>query len=384
VAIAKEEKSMSEQAQTYSPGLAGVVAGESAICWVDPNSGLRYRGYDVEELASAASFEQVAWLILHGELPSKAELAEFKRQLVAQRTIPPAVLDILRLLPRQARPMDMLRTGVSALGSFDPDLGKIDHDANMRKSVRLLALLTPLTTSGWQILQGNKPFPGDDQPSLAERFLFGLSGTAPQPWQSKALDTILILYAEHEFNASTFAARVTASTLPDMYSCIVSAIGTLEGPLHGGANEEAMKVLEEIGSAQKAEQWVKERLARKEKIMGFGHRVYKTGDSRVPTMRKLLEAIGKQTGQTQWLPICQKLEEVMEREKGLFANLDLYAAPVLHLLQIPVPLNTPLFACSRVVGWAAHVTEQQDHNRIIRPRSNYTGPGPRKFVPGKS
>jgi citrate synthase len=374
---------MSEPSQTYSPGLAGVIAGESAICWVDPNSGLRYRGYDVEELASAATFEQVAWLILHGELPSKSELAEFNGQLIAERELPAEVLDILRHLPHGMRAMDMLRTGVSALGSFDPDLGKVDHDANMRKAVRLLARVTPLTTSGWQILQGKKPFTGGDQPSLAERFLFGLSGKPPQQWQSKALDTILILYAEHEFNASTFAARVTASTLPDMYSCIVSAIGTLEGPLHGGANEEAMKVLQEIGTPQKAEQWVKGRLARKEKIMGFGHRVYKTGDSRVPTMRKLLETIGRQTGQAQWLPICQKLEEVMEKEKGLFANLDLYAAPVLHLLEIPVPLNTPLFACSRVIGWAAHVIEQQDHNRIIRPRSQYTGPGPRKFVQTK-
>jgi len=374
---------MSEQAQTYSPGLAGVIAGESAICWVDPNSGLRYRGYDVEELAASATFEQVAWLILHGELPSSAELAEFKKQLLSQRMLPPPVLEILRQLPRGARAMDMLRTGVSALGSFDPDLGKVDHDANTRKAVRLLARLTTLSTAGWQILQGRQPFTGDDQPSLAERFLFGLSGKAPQAWKSKALDTILILYAEHEFNASTFAARVTASTLPDMYSAIVSAIGALEGPLHGGANEEAMKVLEEIGSPQNAERWVKERLARKEKIMGFGHRVYKTGDSRVPTMRKLLDSIGRQTGQPQWLAICMKLEEVMEKEKGLFANLDLYAAPVLHLMEIPVPLNTPLFACSRVIGWAAHVIEQQDHNRIIRPRSIYTGPPPRKFEPMK-
>jgi 2-methylcitrate synthase/citrate synthase II len=374
---------MSEQAQTYSPGLAGVIAGESAICWVDPNSGLRYRGYDVEELAASATFEQVAWLILHGELPSSAELAEFKKQLLSQRMLPPPVLEILRQLPRGARAMDMLRTGVSALGSFDPDLGKVDHDANTRKAVRLLARMTTLSTAGWQILQGNQPFAGDDQPSLAERFLFGLSGKAPQAWKSKALDTILILYAEHEFNASTFAARVTASTLPDMYSAIVSAIGALEGPLHGGANEEAMKVLEEIGSPENAERWVKERLARKEKIMGFGHRVYKTGDSRVPTMRKLLDSIGRQTGQPQWLTICMKLEEVMEKEKGLFANLDLYAAPVLHLMEIPVPLNTPLFACSRVIGWAAHVIEQQDHNRIIRPRSLYTGPPPRKFEPSK-
>jgi citrate synthase len=376
---------MSEQTQsTYSPGLAGVIAGESAICWVDPNSGLRYRGYDVEELGASASFEQVAWLILHGELPNKTELAQFNKQLIEQRQIPPAVLDILRKLPRDARAMDMLRTGVSALGSFDPDLGKVDHDANMRKAVRLLARLTPLTTASWQIHLGKQPFTGDDQPSLAERFLFGLHGKAAQKWQSDALNTILILYAEHEFNASTFAARVTASTLPDMYSAIVSAIGTLEGPLHGGANEEAMKVLEDIGTPENAEKWVKDRLARKEKIMGFGHRVYRTGDSRVPTMRRMLEMAGKQTGQTRYLPICQKLEEVMEKEKGLFANLDLYAAPVLHLLEIPVPLNTPLFACSRVVGWAAHVIEQQDHNRIIRPRSQYTGPGPRKFVQTKA
>ena len=214
--------------------------------------------------------------------------------------------------------------------------------------------------------------------TLVERFLTGLNGKIPEAWRVRVLDTIFNLYAEHEFNASTFAARVTASTLADMYSAVVTAIGALEGPLHGGANEQAMIMLREIGSSQKAEGWVKERLAKKDKIMGFGHRVYKKGDSRVPVMRNLLAEVGKRVGQMNWLEICLELDRVMEKEKGLFANLDLYAAPVLMLLEIPSELNTPLFACARVAGWCAHVTEQQDHNRIIRPRSLYTGPVPRE------
>jgi 2-methylcitrate synthase/citrate synthase II len=369
-----------QETPAYSPGLEGVIAGESAICHVDVEAGLSYRGYDVEQLAAHASFEEVAWLLIHGELPTRTELAAFNAQIAADSALPEKLVGVLRLLPTDARTMDVLRSGTSLLSSFDPEVGKIEQDANVRKSTRLLARMTSLVTGSWRILHGEKPFEGGSDVSLAERFLFGLTGQTPPPWRTEALNVLMILYAEHEFNASTFAARVTASTLSDLYAAITSAIGTLEGALHGGANEEAMKMLRDIGRVDAVEGWVKERLARREKIMGFGHRVYKKGDSRVPVTRRVLEKLGTQAGQPQWLEICVKLEEVLQREKRLYANLDLYAAPVLHVLGIPSALNTPLFACARVAGWCAHVIEQQDHNRLIRPRCIYTGPSLRNYV----
>jgi citrate synthase len=362
----------------YSPGLDGVIAGESAICAVDDTHGLRYYGYGIETLASKVPFEDVAWLLLHGELPNEGQKKQFAKELADSAALAPGLIGVLKSLPKSTRAMDQLRTGVSALAAFDPDLGKFDHAANLRKSVRLISRLTSVTTAGWRIHQGQEPIIEANR-TLAARFLFGLNGKNPEDWRVRVLDTIFNLYAEHEFNASTFAARVTASTLADMYSAVVTAIGALEGPLHGGANEQAMTMLREIGSPEKAEAWVKNRLARKDKIMGFGHRVYKKGDSRVPVMRGLLAEIGKRVGQPNWLEICLELDRVMEKEKGLFANLDLYAAPVLMLLEIPSELNTPLFACARVAGWCGHVMEQQDKNRIIRPRSLYTGPAPREI-----
>src|SRR6266487_3883921 len=290
----------------YSPGLAGVIAGETAICWVDPNAGLMYRGYDIHDMAEKASFEEVAYLLLNGELPNGKQLAEFAQQIAAQRALPGPVMEMLRLLPRETHPMDMLRTGVSMLSAFDKDLSDNSHDANIRKSIRLIA-------------------------------------------------------------------RVTTSTLAGIYAAVTSAVATLKGPLHGGANEESMKMLEEIGTPDRAEAWLMQKLETKEKIMGFGHRVYKRGDSRVPLMREIGRELGKRTGKENWVPICEKLEEVMDREKHLCANVDLYAAPVFWMLGFPPELNTPLFAASRVAGWCAHVIEQHDHNRLIRPRSLYVG-----------
>ena len=361
----------------YSPGLAGVIAGESAICSVDDVHGLRYYGYGIETLAPKVPFEDVAWLLLHGELPSEGEKKEFAREL-AESAGCEGIIGVLKNLPGGMREMDRLRTGVSALSGCDPDVGKADHAANLRKSVRLISRMTSVTTAGWRIGKGKEPIAEKKNEALAGRFLTGLDGKKPEAWRVRALDTIFNLYAEHEFNASTFAARVTASTLADMYSAVVTAIGALEGPLHGGANEQAMNMLREIGSPGKAEGWVKNKLAKKDLIMGFGHRVYKKGDSRVPVMRNILAEVGKRVGQTKWLEICLEMDRVMEKEKGLYANLDLYAAPVLMLLEIPTELNTPLFACARVAGWCAHVMEQQDKNRIIRPRSLYTGPGARE------
>jgi 2-methylcitrate synthase/citrate synthase II len=368
-----------ETIPAYSPGLAGVIAGETAICWVDPNAGLMYRGYDIHEVAQQASFEEVAYLLLNGELPNVKQLTEFARQIAAERELPAPVLKMLRLLPRDSHPMDVLRTGVSMLSMFDKELSDNSHAANIRKSIRLIARVSTLITDGWRILHGEEPIP--DKPDLthAGDFFYKLTGQVPQDWQIRMLDTIFILYADHEFNASTFAARVTASTLAGIYAAVTSACATLKGPLHGGANEESMKMLEEIGTPDRAEAWLKKKLNAKEKIMGFGHRVYKEGDSRVPLMREIGRDLGKRTGKEEWVPICEKLEKVMEREKHLCANVDLYAAPVFWMLGFPPELNTPLFAASRVAGWCAHVVEQHDNNRLIRPRSLYTGPPARPY-----
>jgi len=370
-----------ETKPSYSPGLEGVIAGETAICWVDPDAGLLYRGYDIHELASHVSFERVAWLLLHGELPTKEQFGSFSRQLAEQRPLPRQVIEVLRQFPRGTHPMDMLRTGVSMLAVFDPDLNDHSHEANLRKATRLIAQVSTLITSGFRIAHGFEHLPAKPDLTHAANFHYSLTGEPPEDWRTEVLDTILVLYADHEFNASTFSARVTASSMADMYAAVTSGLGALKGPLHGGANQETMKMLHEIGSPDRAESWVMERLARKEKIMGFGHRIYKKGDSRVPMMRELARQLGQRFGQEQWVPLCERLEAVMEREKKLCANVDLYAAPVFCLLGLSSELNTPLFACSRISGWCAHIIEQHDHNRLIRPRSLYTGPAKRALPP---
>ncbi|PYI78999.1 MAG: citrate synthase [Verrucomicrobia bacterium] len=367
----------------YSPGLAGVIAGETEICWVDPDAGLAYRGYDIHEMAEKASFEEVAYLLLKGDLPDIEQLAKFTEEIASARMLPKQVLDALRLMPKDAHPMDMLRTGVSMLGAFDPELNDHSHAANIRKSIRLIAKVSTLISDGYRITRSEDPLPERDDLTVAGNLFYKLRGEVPQDWQIRMMDTIFILYADHEFNASTFAARVTASTLADIYAAVTSACATLKGPLHGGANEQSMRMLDEIKTADRAEAWLKERLADKAKIMGFGHRVYKKGDSRVPIMREIGRDLGKRTGKENWIPICEKLEQTMEREKHLCANVDLYAAPVFTMLGFDPALNTPIFAASRVAGWCAHVVEQQDNNRLIRPRSLYSGPALRPY-PGAS
>ena len=359
---------------TYSPGLEGVIAGETAICKVDPNAGLLYRGYDVHELAPRVPFEDVVWLLLYGDLATPEQSRSLRARLASEQALPAPVVQALRLFPRDAAPNDLLRTGVSMLAAFDSDLNDHSHSANLEKSLRLVARVSTLVTSGWRIAQGEALVTPDEHLTHSARFLYCLSGREPESWQTHAMDVVFALYAEHDFNASTFAARVTASTMSDIYAAVTSALGTLKGPLHGGANEQAMTMLRQIPDPDAGEAWIKEQLARKEKVMGFGHRVYKSGDSRVPVMRELARDLGRRTGHETWVDVCQRLEEVMQREKGLIANVDLYAAPVLYMLGIPWQLNTPVFACSRVAGWCAHVIEQHDHNRLIRPRSLYTGP----------
>src|SRR5439155_1059789 len=266
-----------EKKPEYSPGLAGVIAGETAICWVDPNAGLMYRGYDIREMAQKASFEEVAYLLLNGELPNGKQLVEFTQQIAAERALPAPVIEMLRLLPNKTHPMDMLRTGVSMLSAFDKDLSDNSHDANIRKSIRLIARVSTLITDGWRISHGEEPLPERPDLTQAGNFFYKLEGKVPQDWKIRMLDTIFNLYADHEFNASTFTARVTASTLAGIYAAVTSAVATLKGPLHGGANEESMKMLEEIGTPDRAEAWLMKKLETKEKIMGFGHRVYKKG-----------------------------------------------------------------------------------------------------------
>ena len=363
----------------YSPGLAGVIAGETEICWVDPNAGLMYRGYDIHEMAEKASFEEVAYLLLQGELPNMGEFQQFKAEIAQARPLPKEVLEVLRLMPKNTHPMDMLRTGVSMLAPFDPELNDNSHAANIRKAIRLIAKVSTLISDGYRIQKGLDPLPERPELTLAGNLFYKLTGEVPQNWKIRMMDTIFILYADHEYNASTFAARVTASTLADMYAAVTSACGTLKGPLHGGANEESMKMLDEIKTPDRAEKWMMDALANKAKIMGFGHRVYKKGDSRVPIMREIGRDLGKRVGKEQWIPICENLEATMEREKHLCANVDLYAAPVFTMFEFDPALNTPIFAASRVAGWCAHVIEQHDHNRLIRPRSLYTGPEARPY-----
>ena len=365
---------------TYSPGLEGVIAGETAICQVDPNAGLLYRGYDVHELAPHVPFEDIVWLLLYGDLPARDQSESLRARFAAEQALPAPAVAALRLFPSDAAPIDVLRTGVSMLAAFDPDLNDQSHAANLEKALRIVARVSTLVTSGWRIARGQAPVTPSAHLTHSARFLYCLSGREPESWQARAMDVVFALYAEHDFNASTFAARVTASTMADMYAAVTSALGTLKGPLHGGANEQAMTMLRQIPNPDAGEAWIKERLARKEKVMGFGHRVYKSGDSRVPVMRELARDLGRRTGHETWADVCERLEAVMQREKGLCANVDLYAAPVLQMLSIPWQLNTPVFACSRIAGWCAHVIEQHDHNRLIRPRSLYVGPA-RRPVP---
>jgi citrate synthase len=321
----------------------------------------------------------VVWLLLNGELPSMAQLSELNRRLADERQLPPALVEMLELLPSGTHPMDSLRTGVSMLAAFDPELNDNSAEANRRKALRIIAKTSRLIADGWRLANGQELLPPKRDLTHAGNFLYQLNAEVPDVASIECFDSFLVLYAEHGFNASTFSCRVTASTLAHVYAAVTTGVGTLKGPLHGGANEQAMKILREIGSPDRVEHWVKEKLVRKEKVIGFGHRVYDKGDARVPVMKSLAVRLSERFGQPRWVQICSQLEVVMKREKGLYPNLDLYAAPVLYLLGVPPELNTAVFAAARTAGWCAHVIEQQDHNRLIRPRSRYTGHQDREY-----
>ena len=316
-----------------------------------------------------------------GKPPTQRELDSFSRKLLSYRSLPSIFFDIFAKIPSSAHPMDTLRTAVSILALDDPDVATNTHEANLEKAIRLTARISTLIAAAHRISSGKTPIAPDLSLSHAENFLYMLNGWRPDSFAAKVFDATLIIYAEHGYNASTFSARVTASTLSDMYSAVVSAIGTLKGPLHGGANEEAMAMMLEIGDPARAEQWVLDTLAQKKRIMGFGHRVYKKGDSRVPVLNRLGQALSERVGEMKWYEIATIVERVMMREKGLYPNVDFPAAYVYYLLGIPIPLYTPIFALSRIAGWSAHVIEQLDDNRLIRPSCHYTGPIDLEYLP---
>ncbi len=371
----------------FKAGLEDVVAGTSSICLLDGIEGrLVYRGYDIQDLAENSTFAEVAFLLWYEHLPSKKEFDRFLRDLRASTELPYQTSMILRLFPRAATPMEVLRTAISSLGHYDPDSGNTSHEACLRKAMRLTARIGSIIAAHERLRQGEEPILPLPARSIAFNFLYTLLGKEPAPLLEKVFDVCLILHADHELNASTFAARVTAATMSDMYSSVTSAIGALKGPLHGGANEQVMKMLLEIGDVSKTEAWVRNALANKVKIAGFGHRVYKTEDPRAAVLRKYAEQLGKDVGETKWYDMSRVVEQVMfdyaQREgKKIYPNVDFYSGSVYHCMGIPIQLFTPIFAMSRIVGWTAHILEQWANNRLIRPRAEYTGPLRLSYAP---
>jgi 2-methylcitrate synthase len=374
-------------------GLAGVVVGKSAIATVGvEEAGLNYRGYGIQDLAEHATFEEVAHLLLAGHLPDAAELERYRAKLTGLRALPPPLLEVLERLPASANPMDVLRTGVSALGTFEPEEGfyggrdEGDKPERMRGQSdladRLLSALPGILLYWHHVsTDGRRIDPVTDEPSIAGHFLHLLHGRSPDEEARRVLDVSLILYAEHELNASTFTARVVTSTLSDAYSAITAAIGALRGPLHGGANEAAMELVERFDSPEQAEAGLLEMLAAKRKVMGFGHRVYTTSDPRSEIIKPFARKLAEQHGGAEMFAVAERIEQVMWNEKKLFPNLDFYSALAYHYAGIPTPLFTPIFAVSRTSGWMAHVIEQRSDNKLIRPSSEYTGPGQLQWVP---
>ncbi len=365
-------------------GLEGVVATTSGVCWIDGDAGvLSYRGIDIHELAAKSTFEETTYLLWFGRLPNASELRDFREELAQARVIDWRVMEFLKQVPLQANPMEMLRTAVSLMGIADPDDDDSSHDANVRKSYRLTSQIA-MAVAIFDRLRKRKPFVEPDRSlSHAANFLWMLNGEKPIEQAERAFDVALILHADHELNASTFAARVIAATLSDVHSAITGAIGALKGPLHGGANEAVMKMLFNIDKAgADPVEYVRQMLAQKVKVSGFGHRVYKTEDPRATHLRRMSQALGEAAGNTRWYEMSRSIEQFVKAEKGLNANVDFYSASTYTTLGIDTDLFTPIFAISRISGWAAHVIEQHDDNRLIRPRADYNGPPyPAPYIP---
>jgi len=363
-------------------GLEGVVAATTKLSSVRGLEGeLIYRGYNINELAGNATYEEVVHLLHRGKLPNEAELAELKAELAAARDLPSGVVDMIRQLPKNASPMRAIRTVVSALACYEPPEGQESLEQQAKRAIKLIAQV-PVITAYFHLARQDKPLP-DSDPSLGEaaNFLYLIDGKKPIEEKEKTIDMCYILHADHGMNASTFSARVTIATLSGMYSAITSAIGTLKGPLHGGANEGVIKMLQEIGSLDKVDDFVDDCLKNKKKIMGIGHRVYKVLDPRAPHLQRMAQQLGAKLGETKWLDMSERIAEIMLREKNLYPNVDFYSATVYYSLGIPTDLFTPLFAISRTSGWTAHVLEQLADNRLIRPRGVYDGPDDLKFQP---
>ena len=363
----------STEQRPYSPGLAGVIAGETAISTTNPE--LRYRGYPIEQLAEQSTYEEVVYLLLEGRLPSRDELEAFRADLVARRNVPEQLWSLVHLLPSGANMMDVLRTCVSFLGSFSA--------GDTREAARdVIAQLPNIIAGAWRVLsRSGEPIAPTNDLSHAANFFYMLRGKVPTRADLRVFDTSLIIYGEHEFNASTFAARVTVSTLSDLWSGITSAIGTLKGPLHGGANEEAMKLLLAIGTPENAEPYIRGLLDQKKLVMGFGHRIYRNGDQRARIMREHLEELSERWHEPRWAKISQIVEDMMDREKHLHPNVDFPCGPTYYLLGLPLELYTPIFVMARSAGWCAHIIEQLEHNRIFRPNSLYAGEDRHEYVP---
>ncbi len=360
-------------------GLAGVVAGQTAISTVgQAGVGLNYRGYSIHDLAEQATFEEVAHLLLVGHLPNRAELADFQKKLIGMRTLPEALTATLRAIPANAHPMDVLRTGCSMLGCLEPETS---FDQQLSVAMRLTACFPSLLNYWYRYHRDGVSIDfKSTQTSLAGYYLETLLGRTPDPMHVRAMDVSLILYAEHEFNASTFTARVCTATLSDIYSAITGAIGTLRGPLHGGANEAAMELIEKFRTADEAETGLMQMLADKKLVMGFGHRVYSVSDPRNEVIKVWAKKLADQVGDRVLYPVSERIEAVMWREKNLFPNLDFYSASAYHFMGIPTPMFTPIFVLARITGWSAHVFEQRSNNKLIRPAGEYIGPDAREFV----
>lgn len=365
-------------------GLEGIVATTSSICWIDGDAGvLAYRGIDIHKLAEQSNFEETTYLLWNGRLPKRAELDAFRQELAKARRLDSKIIEMLRTFPKDSTPMEVLRTTVSALSCYDPDEKDNSHDANLRKSFRLTSQIAMIVAHYDRIRKGKPLVDADPALSHAGNFLWMLNGEKPSETATRTMDVALILHADHELNASTFAARVIAATLSDIHSAITGAIGALKGPLHGGANEAVMHMLFEIDKkGEDPVEHVKAMLAAKKKISGFGHRVYRTEDPRATHLRRMSEALGKSANNPKWFDMSQKIEKYINAEKKLNANVDFYSASTYTTLGIDIDLFTPIFAVSRIAGWAAHVIEQQDDNRLIRPRADYIGPEyPAEYTP---
>jgi len=382
ISVDEERKGKSMSNQSFAAGLEDVIAGTSDICFIDGVEGrLLYRGYDIHDLAKSATFEEVVYLLWYGALPTHAQLAAFSKSLRAVGELPSPVIQFIKTAPKTAVPMEVLRTAISLLANYDADAHDMSREANLRKSLRLTSYIAQIVAAIGRVRAGKDVVMPRTDLSHAGNFLYMLFGKEPDGLDAQAFDVALTLHADHELNASTFAARVTAATLSDMHSAITSAVGALKGPLHGGANEAVMRMLLEIGSPEQSAAWIRSALANKVKISGFGHRVYRTLDPRAVHLKEMSAQLGQKYGQPQWVPMQETIQQAILDQKKLYPNVDYYSATAYYSMGIPIDLFTPIFAVSRISGWTAHVLEQYGNNRIIRPRAEYTGATRATWVP---